>query len=233
MPIFFSPRQFVVPGELLAEGNYIAGSNVYREGNKFFSSSVGLAELKNRTVHVIALSGCYIPKPGDLVIGEVVEVAMTSWMVDIGSPYQAILFAAEYLPKPLNPLKEDPRKYLDIGDVILAKILSFDRTKNPSLTAKEKGLGKITKGVIVEVDVTRIPRIIGRRGSMINMLKKETGCEIIVGQNGRIWISGKTREDEMIAMEAIKKIEREAHTTGLTDRVRDFIVKMKKSRGGR
>ncbi|MCD6410099.1 MAG: S1 RNA-binding domain-containing protein [Candidatus Verstraetearchaeota archaeon] len=232
MPVFFSQRQFVVPGELLAEGNYMAGSNVYRVGNKFFSSSVGLAELKDRTVTVIALSGCYIPRPADLVIGEIVEVSMASWMVDINSPYQAILFASEFLSKPLNPLKEDPRRYLDVGDMVIAKVLNFDRTKNPSLTAKEKGLGKITKGIVVEIDVTKIPRVIGRRGSMVSMLKKETGCEIIVGQNGRIWISGKTREDEMIVMEAIKKIEREAHTSGLTDRVRELILKMKKSQGG-
>ena len=232
MPIFFSQRQFVVPGELLAEGNYVAGSNVYRVGNKFFSSSVGLAELKDRTVTVIALSGCYIPRPADLVIGEIVEVSMASWMVDINSPYQAILFASEFLSKPLNPLKEDPRRYLDVGDMVIAKVLSFDRTRNPSLTAKEKGLGKITKGIVVEIDVTKIPRVIGRRGSMVSMLKKETGCEIIVGQNGRIWVSGKTREDEMIVMAAIKKIEREAHTSGLTDRVRELILKMKKSQGG-
>ena len=62
---------------------------------------------------------------------------------------------------------------------------------------------------------------------MINMLKKETGCQITIGQNGRIWIRGKTPEDEAIAANAIKKIEREAHISGLTDRVRAYILQMR------
>lgn len=74
------------------------------------------------------------------------------------------------------------------------------------------------------MDFTRVPRIIGKKGSMITMLKKETGAQILVGQNGRVWISGKSRDEEAIIAEAIRKIEAEAHTTGLTDRVREFLV---------
>lgn len=227
LAVLFTSKQIVVPGDLLAEGDYQAGENVYREGKRFYASAIGLAELRNKLISVVSLRGRYMPRPGDLVIGNVVDASLTSWLIDINAPYDAVLFASEFLSKPINPAREDIRKYLNIGEVVIAKILSFDRTKDPALTARGRGLGKIKDGVILEVDVTRIPRIIGRRGSMINMLKKETGCQITIGQNGRIWIQGKTPEDEAVAVNAIKKIEREAHTSGLTDRVRFYILQMR------
>jgi exosome complex component RRP4 len=57
------------------------------------------------------------------------------------------------------------------------------------------------------------------------MLKKETKCNITVGQNGLVYVSGRNREDERIAISAINKIEEEAHTSGLTDRVTNMVRK--------
>jgi exosome complex component RRP4 len=225
IPTNFEPRQLVVPGTLLAEGKYNIGFNAYREGEMVYSSVVGLAELRNDTVSVIPLRGCYIPYVEDVVIGEVKEVNPTMWVLDILSPYEGILFAKEFLSKPLNTLKEDARSYLDIGEMVIAKVLSFDRTRNPSLTTRGDGLGKIQRGTVITIDFTRVPRIIGKKGSMINILKKESNCQIFVGQNGRIWISGKTRDEEAVVAEAIRKIEAEAHTSGLTDRIQEYFAK--------
>jgi len=225
----FESRQLVVPGTLLAEGKYNVGFNsgAYKEGDKVYSSVVGLAELRNDSISVIPLRGCYIPYPGDLVIGKVVEVASTAWILDIRSPYEGVLFAKEFLSKPLNTLKEDARQYLDIGESVIAKVISFDRTRNPSMSTREQGLGKIQRGTVIDVDFTRVPRIIGKKGSMINLLKKESGCQIFVGQNGRVWISGRSRDEEAVVSEAVRKIEAEAHTTGLTDRIQEYFEKRK------
>ncbi|MGA2574199.1 MAG: exosome complex RNA-binding protein Rrp4 [Candidatus Methanomethylicaceae archaeon] len=225
IPTKIEPRQLVVPGTLLAEGKYNVGFNAYREGEMVYSSVVGLADLRNDTVSVIPLRGCYIPYVEDVVIGEVKEVNPTMWALDILSPYEGILFAKEFLSKPLNTLKEDARSYLDIGEMVIAKVLSFDRTRNPSLTTRGDGLGKIQRGTVITVDFTRVPRIIGKKGSMINILKKESNCQIFVGQNGRIWISGKTRDEEAVVADAIRKIEAEAHTSGLTDRIQEYFAK--------
>jgi exosome complex component RRP4 len=59
---------------------------------------------------------------------------------------------------------------------------------------------------------------------MITMLKKETNTDIIPGQNGVILVTGKNPDQERIAVEALYMIEREAHSSGLTDRVRAFIL---------
>jgi len=210
---------------LLAEGKYDAGFNSYKEGEKIYASVVGLAEMRNENISVIPLRGCYMPYIDDVVIGEVVEVVSTAWMLDIKSPYEGVLFAKEFLSKPLNTMKEDARQYLDLGEMVIAKVLSFDRTRNPALTTREQGLGKIQRGTVIDIDFTRVPRIIGKKGSMITLLKKESGCQIFVGQNGRVWISGKTRDEEAVVAEAIKKIEAEAHTTGLTDRIQEYFEK--------
>nr|NIR87871.1 RNA-binding protein [Candidatus Bathyarchaeota archaeon] len=57
----------------------------------------------------------------------------------------------------------------------------------------------------------------------------ETNCQITVGQNGVILVSGRSPKDEQLAVMAIRKIEEEAHTSGLTDRVTQ-MVKSEKGR---
>jgi exosome complex component RRP4 len=65
---------------------------------------------------------------------------------------------------------------------------------------------------------------------MISIIKKETNCQIILGLNGVILITGKTLEDEELAMMAIHKIEEESHTSGLTDRITQMLKEEKAKR---
>ncbi|MEM2182722.1 MAG: exosome complex RNA-binding protein Rrp4 [Candidatus Bathyarchaeia archaeon] len=227
---FFENRQIVTPGDLLAEGDYIAGNNTYKEGFRIYASRLGLVEYEGRTVQVVALNSVYIPSPGDQVIGKIEDLNINMWTVDINSPYKAILRVSDALNKPFRQQKDDLSSFLDIGDLILAKVVAFDRTIDPILTIKEPGLGKITQGQIVRVSPAKIPRIIGRKASMINMLKRETECKITVGQNGIILISGPSPENERLAILAIEKIAQEAHTSGLTDRIAEMIRREKSAR---
>ena len=57
---------------------------------------------------------------------------------------------------------------------------------------------------------------------MINLIKDKTGCHISVGQNGYIWLAG---EYEDIAEKAIRLVEEDAPSEGLTDRVAAFLQK--------
>ncbi len=230
MPIFYEKRQLVTPGDLLAEGDYEAGENTYREGNKIYATRIGLLEYNKKKVYLVALKAFYVPKVGDLVIGRVMDISTNGWIVDIRSPYLAMLRASDALNRPFKPQKDDLTSIFKIGDLLIAKIIAYDRTRNPLLTIQEAGLGKIEYGQIVKITPTKIPRVIGRKGSMINMIKKETGCQIVVSQNGLILIRGKKPEDERLAIMAIHKIEEEAHTTGLTDRITEMIRREKKKR---
>jgi len=222
----------VTPGDLLAEGDYIAGENTYKENDKIYASRIGLVDYEDRKVNVVALRAFYIPRVGDTVIGTVVEVGFNGWTVDINSPYLALLRASDVLSRPFRPQKNDLSKFLDVGDLVIAKIIAYDRAHNPQLTVGEPGLGKITRGQVVKITPTKIPRVIGRKGSMISMIKQETGCHIILGHNGVILITGKRLEDEQLAMMAIHKIDEESHTSGLTDRVTQMIKNEKAKRKG-
>ena len=62
---------------------------------------------------------------------------------------------------------------------------------------------------------------------MISMIKQETGCQIILGLNGMILVTGKNLEDEDLAIKAIRKIEEESHTSGLTDRITQLLKESK------
>ena len=231
MPTFFEKRQLATPGDLLAEGDYIAGENTYKDNDKIYAARTGLVEYEEKRVSVVALRAFYIPKVGDTIIGTVVEVGFSGWTVDINSPYMAILRATEVLNRPFKPQKNDLTEVLDVGDLVVAKIVAYDRTHDPQLSVNEPGLGKITRGQIVKITPTKIPRVIGKKGSMISLIKQETGCHIILGHNGVILITGKSLEDEELAMMAIRKIDEESHTTGLTDRISQLIKKEKEKKG--
>jgi exosome complex component RRP4 len=223
MPTFFERRQLVTPGDLIAEGAYVAGENTYVENNKIYASRIGIVEYDNKKIEVVALRAFYIPRAEDIVIGTVVEVGFNGWTIDINAPYQAMLRASDVLSRPFKPQKDELSQVLNIGDLIVAKITAYDRSHDPQITVAEPGLGKITRGQILKITPTKIPRVIGRKGSMISMIKQETGCQIILGLNGMILITGKTPEDEELAIMAIHKIDEESHISGLTDRVTQML----------
>ena len=232
MPTYFEKKQLVTPGDLLAEGDYNAGSNTYKENSKIYASRIGLADCDNKQVNVVALRSFYFPKVGDIVIGTVIEVGFNGWTVDIKAPYTALLRASDVLSRPFKPQNDELSQVLSGGDLIVAKIASYDRAHDPQLTVGEPGLGKITRGQITKVTPTKIPRVIGKKGSMISVIKKQTNCQIILGVNGVILVTGKNPDDEELALAAIQKIEDESHTSGLTDRITQFLEEEKEKIGG-
>ncbi|MFX0046215.1 MAG: exosome complex RNA-binding protein Rrp4 [Candidatus Hermodarchaeota archaeon] len=221
MAVYFQKREVVVPGQLLAEGRYRPSYGTWMdEGGKIYSTLVGLAELRGNTVKVVALEGVYIPREGDLIIGTITIVAGNNWKVDIGSPYIASLHANNALRR---PYADDISQYMDIGDVVAAEIIAYDRGTGPFLGMKGRGLRRLTDGMILEISPAKIPRVIGRRGSMINMIKDQTGIQTMVGQNGRIWIRAPNNDVLRLVIKAFKMIETQAHTSKLTDRVRQML----------
>lgn len=220
MAVYFQKREVVVPGQLLAEGRYRSSFGTYDEGGKIFSSLVGLAELRGNTVKVVALEGAYIPKEGDLVIGIITIVAGNNWKVDIGGPYGASLHANNALRRPYS---DNISEYMDIGDVISAEVQAFDRVSGPFLTMKGRGLQVLEGGMILDVSPAKIPRIIGRRGSMINMINDHLRIDSMVGQNGKIWIKAPDIATLRLAIKAFRTIEEQAHTSNLTDRINTML----------
>jgi exosome complex component RRP4 len=229
MPVFYEKKQLVSPGDLLAEGDYVPGDSTYKENGKIYASRLGLVDYDGRRVHVVALKAFYIPAPGDTVIGKVIETTPGGWVIDIKAPHLARLRASDVVERSFKPETTDLPSIFDVGDLIIARVVAYDRTRDPLLSVREPGLGKIMRGQLVEVTPTKIPRVIGRKGSMVGMIKRETGCQLTLGQNGWVLISGRSPEDERLAVKALHKIEEESHTSGLTDRVTEMIKKERKN----
>jgi exosome complex component RRP4 len=218
-------RKVVVPGDLLSEDAKRSGDGTFVRDGHVYSLLYGLANYKDK-INVIPLAGKYIPASGDNVIGVVKDITFSNWSVDINSPYDGLLHISEY---PLRIESDEMSKYLRIGSSITTRVKDVDPTKKVELTLNDRKLGPIKTGQIVEISHTRVPRLIGKGGSMISMLKKEVNCSIFVGQNGRIWINGGA-EDTDLALRTITLIGKEAHTNGLTDRIVDFLKKEKGAR---
>lgn len=231
LKILVADRQIVRPGDILAiiedeeveSFKYLPEKHIYILKGKVYSDVIGIASISNNEVSVIPLEGTYIPRPGDLVIGVVTGIGITSWVIDIRSPYKGILNGTEVIEN-FNPIMHNLRDYLDVGDYILARIAAFDRSRDPILTIKGKDLGKITKGVVVEVKPSRVSRIIGKKGSMLNILTGLTHCTITVAQNGVLWISCPSDNTLNALVEAINIINRKPHMRGLTEKIKLFLM---------
>ncbi len=211
-------RRLVITGECLGNGK--AGHGTYEEEGVVYSKYVGLAEERSGIWNVIQLTGIYNPKRGDGVIGKIEDIIFSKWIVDINSPYQAVLPLSEATDEYVDATK-DITKYFDYGDLIFAEISNLTKTKNVQLSMRNRKCRKLRGGRIIRVVPSKVPRIIGKAGSMVEMIKQMTGTQIVVGQNGLVWVKG---ENEDIATETILLIEARSHTSGLTNYIKDVLV---------
>jgi len=170
-------------------------------------------------VRVVPLSGRYIPKAGDDVIGTVTDVQTTFWLLDIGAPRWAPLHMTG-TPWKIEVGETD--QYLRVGDAVLVQVESLDPTGRIGVTMNGEGLGKLEGGTIVTISPARVPRVVGRGGSMIQTILRRTGAKISVGQNGRIWVGGDALAIERVR-EVLRMIDEEGHRRGLTERVDTYL----------
>ena len=213
-------REIVVPGDMLGEDPKLAGIGTYVQDGRVYSANYGLVDRRS-SIKVIPLSGRYIPARGDLVIGKVVDMTFSNWFADINAPYEGMLHISEF-PERVDPANMS--KYLHVGELIIARVADVDPTMKVELTMRDEQLRILKQGRVIDISHVKIPRVIGRNGSMISMLKKDLNVSIFVGQNGRIWLKGDDKYVDL-AIRTIFKIEREAHTSGLTDSIKEYLGK--------
>ena len=211
-------KDLVIPGQILADDEYYSGRGTFKENGKVCSSLMGRVSLRNKKLRVIPLKSKYVPKKGDVVIGKINDVRFSMWEVDINSPYSGILPAFEVFGRE----KKELNKVYDVGDVLFLRVVDVDEIKKAKLGLKGRGMGKFKGGIIVDIAPTKVPRLIGKKGSMINMIKDKTNCKIVVGQNGLVWVKG-DEDMEQLTKNIIHLIEAEAHTSGLTNKIKNKL----------
>ena len=217
-------RELVVPGETIVSGKeYLPGDGTKRIKEDIVATKFGLSVIEERTVKVIPVSGTYIPRRNNVVIGKIVDITYNGWLIDINSAYQAFLSLSE-VKGFIN--KFELQGYLNFGDMLTATIKSV-KSRGVDLTMMVKGMHKLEEGMIIQINPSKVPRVIGKKGSMISLIKEETNTMITLGQNGLIWIGSENIENQLSAKKAIMKVAENSSTKGLTEKIKEFLEKEK------
>jgi exosome complex component RRP4 len=202
-------KKIVVPGEVITEQRKKMGEHVYSFNGKIYSDVIGIIDDESVFASVVPLKGCYIPKYGDIVIGLVVTELFSGFLVDIGS------FSLCFMSK------EGIREPLKRSSIVSVRVSKVNELNEADLSEPRVFYG----GEIFSSSPVKVPRIIGKNGSMLEVLRRGTNTNFIVGRNGRIWAKGGNIQ---LLFKAIKKIEEESHLSNLTNKMSEFLLKEKK-----
>jgi len=216
-------RKYVIPGDVVTSGPFRPEQNVELQGNKIISTTIGISEIYDDSVKVIPLTGKYIPKINDLVIGKVISHTSLSWELDINSCYVGFLPAQDVFGRDFSAHADELASKLKSGDLVAARIANFDRTRDPLVTISDRDLGKIDTGDLIKISPSKVPRLIGKRGTMIQMIEMATDAAITIGQNGWVVVSCETPEGLLKAKKAIEMVNEKAHVANLTDQVKEML----------
>ena len=216
-------RQIVVPGETIVSGNeFLPGDGAYRDGEDIVAGMYGIVVIFEKHVRVVPVSGAYYPRRGNTVIGTIVDITFNGWLIDFGGAQNAFLPVAE-VPRYVN--KNEMAEFLNFGESVIVKVWDV-KSRGVDVSMKMRGFGKIDGGMIISVGANKVPRIIGKEGSMVKMIKDATDCNVTVGQNGKVWLSGKDTDGEVAAKKIIEYIADNVTVAGLTEMVEKFIGDM-------
>lgn len=213
-------RKYVIPGDVITTAPFRPEQNVILDGKRIIATVVGTSEIYDDSVRVIPLAGKYSPKINDLVIGKVVSHSSLSWELDINSCYVGFLPAQDVFGRDFSAHANELTSKLKKGDLVVARIANSDRSRDPLLTVSDRELGKIESGELVKISPSKVPRLIGKRGTMIQTIETATGAIITIGQNGWVVVSCENRNGLLKAIKAIQMVDEQAHIANLTDRVK-------------
>ncbi len=201
-----SERKIVVPGEKIADtttripGTYITDGAAY-------ATLVGFLDEGGK---YIPLESNYRPMMGDVVVGMITDARHAGYSIDLLLPKEGFIPARTI------------RITLQLGDFVVAKVRKIER--NGMVEAGE--VRRLPRGKIVEFPSSKIPRLIGKQSSMLDILRNNSGGDIVVGNNGYVWMSEKCNIP--LLLNALEKIKAEAHKPGLTDAMTKFFEERKR-----
>lgn len=199
-------KTIVVPGEQVAD-KPVNSFGVYTYNNKTYSKQLGVLYSVEH-IKVVPLTGKYMPKEGDQIIGLVIQEDLYGYILDIKS------FRLPYIHK--RSIKTE----LKVGDLVLCNVYFVNEIKEASIDI----LAKLETGMLFEVSSKKVPRIIGKHRSMISLLEKYLGSKIIVGANGYIFAKGGKLN---ILKDALKIINKYSYVDNLTEKMKVYLENIK------
>ena len=223
MKRFESKKRHVLPGDFITTAPLRLQNNVVLEGKRIISTTIGLSDVSDDSVRVISLTGVYLPKIDDLVIGTIQYIHGNSWFADINSCYQGMLLGQDVFGRGSYPTKSEMEERLSKGDIIFAKIANSDRQREPLISIADQSLGKIDSGELVKISPAKIPRLIGKHGSMIQTIEASTNISITVGQNGLIIFKYDNSTGLKNAIASIKMIAMTYEDANIEEKIQNIL----------
>ena len=198
-------KRIVIPGELLSEERKRLGGNVFVSDGKIYSKVLGITDDEGERATVVPLEGKYNPQMEDTVIGVVARVIQAGYLLDMNSYTESFISRSTIRSGDLK-----------VGDMVMAKVTDVNELKEASIAFPKL----LFDGDVIPVIAVRTPRLIGKNGSMLELLKEGTGADIIVGKNGRVWAKGGDLE---LLRKVIEFIETNSYKSNLTKAVEGFF----------
>ena len=211
--------QSVLPGDVIATGDYRPDQNVILDGDKLISTAIGFSETKDDSVSVIPITGFYTPSADDLVIGKIISHNALSWEVDINSYYPGILLASDIFGKDYSPSRDDLSLKLNIGDIVLARIANMG-SRDPLITIAGENLGPIDSGELVKISSAIIPQL---TDSIIQIIEEHTNANITVGQNGLVVLKCDNSTGLTKAIKSIKMFGMMSNNVSIEEKIKKFL----------
>ena len=211
--------QSVLPGDVIATGDYRPDQNVILDGDKLISTAIGFSETKDDSVSVIPITGFYTPSADDLVIGKIISHNALSWEVDINSYYPGILLASDIFGKDYSPSRDDLSLKLNIGDIVLARVANMG-SRDPLITIAGENLGPIDSGELVKISSAIIPQL---TDSIIQIIEEHTNANITVGQNGLVVLKCDNSTGLTKANKSIKMFGMMSNNDSIEEKIKKFL----------
>ena len=197
-------KRIVIPGELITDQRKKVGENVYIHENQIHSSVLGLLNETDDFVSIVPLNGPYIPQENDPVVCVVRNVTANGYIIDVNSHSDC------FFPKSMIT------RELKIGQMLFARVKGVDGVEVSELD----NINILPDGLIYPVSSVKIPRIIGKNDSMLNILKKYTSSNILVGRNGWIWYVSK---NGILLEKALSLIVDNSQKSNLTNTIEEYL----------
>jgi len=220
---FESKKRHVLPGDFITTAPLRLQNNVVLEGKRIISTTIGLSDISDDSARVLSLTGVYLPKIDDLVIGTIQYIFGNSWFADINSCYQGMLLGQDVFGRGSYPTTSEMKERLDKGDIIFARIANSDRQREPLISIADNNLGKVDSGELIKISPSKIPRLIGKHGSMIQTIEASTNISITVGQNGLIIFKYDNSTGLKNAIASIKMIAMTYEDANIEEKIQNIL----------
>lgn len=200
-------KDIVVPGELISTENKKVQGGIYQIGDNLYSQYLGIVYDSDLGMKVVPLNGKYVPKVGDVIVGRVISDDPFTYELNVNSYVRCVLS------------KRDVENPLQVTDVILLRVVDVNEIKEISVEL----ISKLFNGTLLYISPKKVPRVIGKSKSMLEVIEKYCGVKLTVGANGYIYVVGKNTK---LVEETLAKIDQYSHVDNLTNKIEGFLNKI-------